>query len=283
VFTKLVALNYGVTSGSPSVIQLQLTMNVPCSSNAAPYELVSGVWTPISYTNPNSCQIAFSAPIDPVIGVFTWSAQSFSGNGGTTNYGSGSTGSGGMTGGGAGGPSGPSLTQFTHKGMTCYVISNFTNPNSEILELNGSSFSVVLSSIGPSSAALIINGKTYVLSANTPMSIGSTTDFNYTANVVGISFLPILHTITADICSTPVKAAPPVNVTSTTTIPPTTTTVSVSTTTIPKIANVTNTTTIPSKPPAPLPVAVPAAVGIAVAIALGLTYYGLRRRRNRQF
>ena len=284
VSTKLVVLNFSVTNSTPSVVSYSLTVSIPCGSNAAPYKLIGGTWTALPFSsNPAACTITFNVPADPVIGLFS-SGSSSTGGGSTGGGGSVTSGSGGSGGGGA---IGPSLTRFSQNTTTCYQISNFTSPDSELFSLNGTTFSVIASAIMSSSAALIINGNTYILSLNSHFVnlVGTNNDFNYTAYLAGVSYLPILHTVTVDVCSIPASATKPapshVNVTNastTTTIPVnTTSTVPTSTT----IANATVTTTVPtSKTTTATPSIFPVAVGVAIAIAMGLTYYRSRRKRR---
>jgi hypothetical protein len=276
-FSKVSVVDFTVANNIPSNVLYMLTMSVPCGSsgNTKPYKLVGGSWgSALPYTsNTAACTITFNVPSDPVIGLFTLTATTAPSTGGNSQS------SGG--GGGAGGPVGPTLSQFSQNEESCYKISNFTNPNFEVLALNGTSFNIVASAIMSDSVALIINNKVYVLSLGSTTNIYSSSKYNYTVEVAGINYLPILHTATVDVCSESAVPVikPVVTPSSTTTVPATTTIAQVSTTTV------ATTSTIPSNSaaaptPSATPAIMPVTLGIVVAIAIGFAYYNSRRRRG---
>ncbi len=220
IFSKLVILNVSLNLVL-KYVSYSLSVGHACGTNVAPfsYDRATGTWAPLAVTNTvtvSPCSITFTIPADPIIGVFaeTLPQTSPSGSSGSGSSG-GSGGSGGAASGGGGtAPTGPGLTRFSQNGTACYQIANITTPNYVNFTLNGTPFVVTVSSIAPNSTDLIINGETYVLRPNAPASIGSYEGFNYTADLMGISYLPILHTITADICSIAIASAKkPVNVT----------------------------------------------------------------------
>jgi hypothetical protein len=114
---------------------------------------------------------------------------------------------------------------------------------------------------------------------NKSVSIGSNSGFNFTAELVSVSYLPILHTVTINICAMPLQAMPTATQTNATATVP----ASATTTIVPATTTVPVTTTVPpTKSTAPsVPTVVPVTVGIAVAIAVGLTYYNSRKRTRR--
>jgi hypothetical protein len=265
-FTKLAVLNLDIISNTPSSVSYGVTLGIPCGSDAAPYKLTSGTWTALPYTsNTAACTITFNVPPDPIIGLFTSYSTAPGGNSGSGSYYVASNG-GGM-------PSGPSLTQFSQNGEFCYQIANFTNPNSESFTLNGTSFDIVASAIAPNSTALIINGKTYIILPNSPVGIGSNSGFNYTADLTGISYLPILHTATVDVCSIAIPAvAAPTNTSATNTTVPTTT-IRPTTTTVPATTTIVATPPKPSAaPPASSNTYLIAAIIAVIAVVLVLAY-----------
>jgi DNA-binding beta-propeller fold protein YncE len=267
--TILVALDFNAVSNTPSSISYTMTVNVPCGTNTEPYKLEGGTWTWLSYNYVAACTISFTVPPDPTVALFTLP----SGSGG------GSSGGGGpSSGGGGGGLSGPSVTQFG----SCYRIANFTNPNNERITLNGTTFSITASAVLSGSAALIINNGTYLLTPNAPVSIGSNSRYNFTATLTGISYLPILHTMTMDVCSVPVHAVAHANVTSSSTIPTTTTTIS---------STIHATTSVVSTIPANAvhypsgysasTLALAGGIIVAVAVIAGAIYHFIVRKRGR--
>ncbi len=223
-----------VNPASSNDITVNAVLYYSCSVTSAPTPFISkdggATWsaiTPTSVSTTAPCSVSFSFNGDPIVGLF--SVQPSSG-GSSTGWSS----SGGS---GAGGPIGPVVTKIT---SSCYEISNMSVPNSKTVSLNGTSFEITASSIGSSSASLIINGITYLLMPNNPARIGTTSAFNFTAMLKSISYLPILHTVTVDICSVPIATITSI---STTTITPTTTTII--STTIPATTSIMPTTTVP--------------------------------------
>ncbi len=236
-YSKVVLLNLTMVNSTPSTMVYGLTIGIPCGSNAAPYKLIGSSWHLLNYTsNTAACTITFNVPADPVIGLFTsvYLPPPSGGGGGYTASSGGSS------------PQGPGLKLVSRSGTTCYQITNFTTPNYEHFTLNGTSFAVTLSAIAPDSADLIINGITYVLKLDSPSMLFKNSNFNYTADVTAISYPPIEHTITVDVCSIAIPAA--TNVTnrtnnaphSTTTIPENTTTNTPTTTIVPNPSNTSN-------------------------------------------
>ncbi len=275
-FSKVVLLNLTMTNSTPSTMVYALTMGIPCGSNAAPYKLIGSSWHLLNYSsNTAACTISFNVPADPVIGLFTSVyTPPPSGGGGYAPSG--------------GGPSGPSLTQRTQNGAACYHVANFTTPNYEHFTLNGTAFAVTVSTIAPNSTDLIINGITYVLKLNSSTVLFKDSNFNYAADVTGISYIPIEHTITVDVCA---MAIPTVtnqtnNTThSTTTIPENTTTNTPTTTIVPNPSNTSNAPVNASttNTPAPASAAVPPAssntyVVAAIVVILAMVAFLTSRR-----
>jgi hypothetical protein len=164
-------------------------------------------------------------------------------------------------------PTGPGVSQFTQHAASCYQISNFTAPNSESFTLGDESFTVTASQIMSSSVAMIINGKTYILPLNSQVGIGSSSNINYTADLVSLSYLPILHTATVNICSISTAAT-----TQTSNVQASTTTI-LQTSIYPTSANTLATTPRPSvTPPASSNTYLIAAIVVLIVIVLFLMY-----------
>jgi hypothetical protein len=276
-----------ITFGSlPSI---NVTMTYSCSipsSDVSPYKLINGTWTPITPFTVNSaaCTVNFILNSDPIVSLMQYTPSTPTTSTPTTSTGTGTTTSatGSVTSsGGSSGPQGPIVTSFSQGGASCYQIANFTSPNSKIIVLGGTSFTVTDSAVMFNSTALIINNSTYTLPLNKSVSIGSNSDFNFTAELVSVSYLPILHTVTVDICAMPLQAS----AAPTATQPNATATVPASTTTtiVPTTTTAPATTVPPTKGTSPsVPTVVPVTVGIAVAIAIGLTYYNSRKRTRKR-
>ena len=257
----LVVLNFSATSNTPSTISFTVKMDVPCGTNAAPYKLESGTWVSLPYTYVAACTVSFTVPSDPTIGLFTLPSS-----GGGGSIGSGGTG---------GGPLGAFVTKFSQNGASCYRITNFTIPDSETFALNGTTFTVVASSIMPASAALIINNRTYVLALNQSVNLGLHSNYSYTTKLERIQYLPILHMVNANICSMPITT------TSTTTITSTSTTIS---STIPATTSIVpiTTTTVPYAPKYGASTQTLIGGIIAMAIVAGVIYYHFIKGKNKK-
>jgi hypothetical protein len=224
-FTKLVVLNFSVvnsTTANPLTgASFSVTMGIPCGSNTAPYKLISGVWTPLTYTSDTAaCTITFIVPADPVVGLFSTPVTTPSSGGG----------GGGGGGSGAGGGELPTVAPFTSGNQTGYVISNFTQSNYEPLSIKGAGFMVVENFITPTTAGVTVNGRSLTLSVNQPVELQSTGGYVYYVVLDSISYIPIRQTIVLSVYAQAIPGAQ-VTTTVTTTVPTTAPTTSVMPTT----------------------------------------------------
>ncbi len=193
------------------------------------------------------------------------------------------TGVGGGGGGGGGGAFKPTVVPYTNGNQTGFTILNFSDYNTESLNVENVIFDIQVNYITPTSAGLTINGQSLVLTPNATVEIYNNTGFGYYVELLNISYLAIMHedVITLRINGQPVvlQAVIPTGTTgSTTAQQPTqatstsTSTVSTTTTTI---SSTTSTSGSSSNALIPL---LGSGIAIAVAIALGLAYS--RRRRS---
>ncbi len=268
-FSKIVLLDFNVTTSSATNATYQVTIDVACGSNTAPYELLNGIWTALPYTttatNPAACTVSFDIPADPVVGLFASAVTS-------TSTSAGSAGGGG--GGGGGGTQKPVVSR-TGNG---YQVSNLAQLNTFSLTL-GSPISGVENFITPTGAGVSLNGTSYSLSLDTPVQIGSNATANRYVNLTGISYIPLQQTVTLEIYSVPLIATPiqaPVQTNSTSTnstvtpyVQPTTTVQPNSTVTAP------SSVAASSQQPSYLMPAVAVVALIVVACGVG---YRLRKR-----
>ena len=107
---------------------------------------------------------------------------------------------GGGSGGGGGGGSGGNLVPTVKTSGNCTTISNFSQDNSERFTLNNQAFTVVENYINPNSAGVSVNGKAYLLDLNAPQNVLNTSGADYKITLKSISYLPIVDTITVELC-----------------------------------------------------------------------------------
>ncbi len=230
----------------------------------------NGVWPYIYVFNSISSTITVTAPVVSSGGVV------------------GTGGSPGVPPPSSGGSSLPSVTIYTSGNRTGYTLTNITSPNSETLSFNNGtkSLHVTVNFITPTTAGITVTNattsSTYTLSVNNPTLIIGPAGYSYYADLTGISYLPILHTLTLQIYEQPnvVPAAP-----STTTVPTTT----VATTTVSTTIPTTVLTTVPTTTILPKPTVPPAAatyliiaVVVIAAIILIILYMTTRNRKGRK-
>ena len=101
-------------------------------------------------------------------------------------------------GGGGGGGGGGNFVPTVKTSGNCTTISNFSQDNYESFNLKGHAFDVTLNSISPTQVDITINGYTYTLDTNTKTKL--TGMANYSVDLESISYLPIVHTVTVEIC-----------------------------------------------------------------------------------
>ncbi len=124
-------------------------------------------------------------------------------------------------GGGTGGSFVPT-TQITSGGL-CYMISNFTQAEQVDMSFLGTRFTVVENFISPTDAGVTVNGASYTLTLGVATSLQRVNGTNYTVELDNITYIPIRHSITLSVCGAKavvIPAAPVVNATNSTTIPP---------------------------------------------------------------
>jgi len=113
---------------------------------------------------------------------------------------------GGSGGGGGGGGGGGNFVPTVNTSGNCTTISNFSQDNSESFKLKGRSFDVTLNSISPTQVDVTINGYTYTLDANNKTKLTGLA--NYTIDLTSISYLPIVHTVTIELCYSSISTGP---------------------------------------------------------------------------
>jgi hypothetical protein len=103
-------------------------------------------------------------------------------------------------GGGGGGGGGGNFVPTVKTSGNCTTISNFSQDNSERFTLNNQAFTVVENYINPNSAGVSVNGKAYLLDLNAPQNVLNTSGADYKITLKSISYLPIVDTITVELC-----------------------------------------------------------------------------------
>ena len=122
----------------------------------------------------------------------------------TTISPSGSTGPGGGGGGGNFGGGGGSHKPIITPAPYGYTISNIAQKDVFNVTINGFQVNVTDNYIGPALTGITVNGKAYTLLDGTPETIGSPNPyFNYNVELVNVSYIPVLHSITLYINATP--------------------------------------------------------------------------------
>lgn len=143
-------------------------------------------------------------PTSVAIVAYVFNASGFSQQPPITPSGSGSSGGGnpgGSSSGSSNGGSGAFKPTVTPLSGGCYQIVNLTNPDFAIVNVSGGLFNVRANFISPTGAGITIdNANSYTLSPRTPVAIGSKGGINYTVELMNISLVPAVHTITLNIC-----------------------------------------------------------------------------------
>lgn len=108
---------------------------------------------------------------------------------------------GGGASGGGGGPGGGStfVPTVQRTNSSCITIYNFSRDNEENFTIGNSSFQIVENFISPSAAGVSLNGNTYLLNPNQTVNASD----GYYLDLENVSYLPIEHTITVDLCYLP--------------------------------------------------------------------------------
>jgi len=158
----------------PSPVQLQ-QLNITLTTATT-----TTVTTSTSTTTTAGTTSTTTAPVTTVSG-----SGSGTGNGGGAGSGTG----------GGGGSSKPTVSSYSTSSAHGWEIVNFTQDNSENVDINGRLFGITLNSISPRSADVTVNGETYALDVGTPVSIGS----GYSLNLSNVYYLPIIDTVTLEI------------------------------------------------------------------------------------
>jgi hypothetical protein len=148
----------------------------------------------------------------------------------TGSGGGGGGGGGGSGGGGGGGNFVPTVSSVN--GGSCTQISNFSAKNQEYFKLYNTTFHVTDNFITPNSTGVTVNNANYTLLLDRSVSLGTSNGFNYTIELMNLSYIPIAKTVTVDICVTnpPKKQTPPVNLPPSNTVTPGSNTTVVTTT-----------------------------------------------------
>ena len=110
----------------------------------------------------------------------------------TTTVSSGGGSSGGGGGSGGGGSFKPSVVPYNTSNVHGWKILNFSQDNTENVEINGKMFDITLNSISPTLVDISVNGYSYTLTVNQPVLL--TGSSNYSLDLNSISYLPIVDT-----------------------------------------------------------------------------------------
>ena len=124
--------------------------------------------------------------------------------------GGGGGGGGGSGGGGGGGTFKPTVLEKTvSPGLYCSYISNFTQKETQKVILLNNTFTLVQNFITPSTAGVTVNNFAYELELLKSNKLGSYNGINYSIELLNISYLPIMDTITVSMCaSVPISTKP---------------------------------------------------------------------------
>ncbi len=157
-----------------------------------------------------------------------------------------------------------------------YQVTNITEYSTFSLTLCGNVINVIENYITPIYAGVTINGQQYALYPGVQTQLTNVGKYYY-AELEGISYLPILHTITLNLTSTecisPITV-PIINATvPTTSIPTTRTTTSRTTIFIPFISTITSSTTVTAS--------ILLAIAIVIILLL-LILFLLRQRKEKK-
>ena len=129
----------------------------------------------------------------------------------TISNGGGGGGGGGSSGGGPGGGGGGSSKPIINAtGNSCYTISDVAKLNTFNVTFGDQTYNATENFISPNQTGVTVNGRNYTLSVGSTESIDGT---QATIELVGVSYLPIEHTVTFEICSSGTVLAPQVSVT----------------------------------------------------------------------
>ena len=163
-----------------------------------------GTTTPFVF-NSTELPIVINAVVPPTTTV--------SSGGGGGGGGGGSSGGGGGSSGGGGGGGGsfkPTVLQKAYSsGLYCVDISNFTHYETQKVDVVNTSFSVLENYITPTTAGVSVNGTIYELTLRTPQYLGTYHGRNYSIELLNLSYLPIIDTITVSLCgSAPAPSGP---------------------------------------------------------------------------
>ena len=115
--------------------------------------------------------------------------------------------SGGTTGTGGSSPSVPIIVKTSN---SCYIVTNLAQLNSLNVSINKVNFKITENYINPNGAGILINGQSYELVVNNTYNISNST---VTVKLANVSYLPIQHTITLQLCSIQQSIAPQVALT----------------------------------------------------------------------
>ena len=209
-YSKILVFSFNVITSAN--ISVTATIRYPCSIQAStitPFKLFSNdSWVPITpfstqyvHTADGSvCTVSFTVPPDPTIGIFYKTYATTTATSSITIAPPGSSGGGG--GGGGGGPSGPVVNQTS---SSCYTITNIATLNTFNVTFIGEIFKVTENFISPNEAGITINRNNYTLSVG---AISNIYNSSATVRLSAISYLPIEHTITLEICSSQIAFNP---------------------------------------------------------------------------
>ena len=86
--------------------------------------------------------------------------------------------------------------------VRCSYIMNFSQKNSETLNLMGSSFLITENYITPTSAGISVNDAHYEITIGHTTYLGKFKGVNYTLNLLNLSYIPRIDIVTVSLCGT---------------------------------------------------------------------------------
>lgn len=125
------------------------------------------------------------------------------GGGGGGSSGGSYSGGGSQGSGGGGGNFVPTLTKANNGGDLCYLITNFSQDNSESINFNNLIFKTTENYINPNGAGISVNGTAYQFSIDNSITLLNTSKYEYSITLEHISYLPIAQSITVELCGLP--------------------------------------------------------------------------------
>ena len=197
-------VTFGFTPGTDALGTDSVDVLVTDNATTPTSEILRG-----SITVSNSSSTVTNSTVTSPANVTTITNNNGSNDNNTGSPGSGNPGSGnsGGTGASGSGPGGggnfvPTVLNTTKGSTSCSTIYNFSQDNSETLNIFNSTFKVTENFITPTTAGITVNTAEYVLGVNETQSIGTINGVSYNITMLNLSYIPKIDTITVSICGT---------------------------------------------------------------------------------